>query len=190
MAIVLFLFLSLIHMVMFMQLINVKRYYPEHKPYGNDVQYFQSEDGKDFYESLPLFTKKYKLCITPDSGIICSISQDASALYPAGFSVVEVDELPEGTDISGNWKFDNGIISRIPVNYARKLEAMRQSYLNQACEKINDWRTELQLGTISDEDRAALTQWMAYISQVKKMELPAIKTEAEFDAIKWPEKPE
>lgn len=99
--------------------------------------------------------------------------------------MVEVDELPEGTDISGNWKFDNGIISRIPVNYARKLEAMRQSYLNQAYEKINDWRTELQLGTISDEDRAALTQWMAYISQVKKMELPAIKTEAEFNAIKW-----
>ncbi|EFG4674860.1 TPA: phage tail protein, partial [Escherichia coli] len=121
-----------------MELKNITRYYPENMPYGNNVQYFQSEDGKDFYESLPLFTKKYKLCITPDSGVICSISQDASALYPAGFSVVEVDELPEGTDISGNWKFDNGIISRIPVNYARKLEAMRQSYLNQAYEKIND----------------------------------------------------
>ncbi|EOJ4344199.1 phage tail protein, partial [Escherichia coli] len=26
-----------------MQLINVKRYYPKHKPYGEDVQYFQSE---------------------------------------------------------------------------------------------------------------------------------------------------
>ncbi|ENB5724502.1 phage tail protein, partial [Escherichia coli] len=23
-----------------MQLINVKRYYPKHKPYGEDVQYF------------------------------------------------------------------------------------------------------------------------------------------------------
>ncbi|EOL6116768.1 hypothetical protein ACGHZH_RS28230, partial [Escherichia coli] len=42
-----------------MELINVKRYYPEHKPYGEDVQYFQSEDGRDFYESIPLFTKKY-----------------------------------------------------------------------------------------------------------------------------------
>lgn len=190
MAIVLFLFLSLIHMVMFMQLINVKRYYPEHKPYGNDVQYFQSEDGKDFYESLPLFTKKYKLCIIPDSGIICSISQDASALYPAGFSVVEVDELPEGTDISGNWTFDNGVISRLPVNYTKKAEAQRQSYLNQAYEKINDWRTELQLGTINDKDRAALALWMDYISQIKKMELPVINTEAEFDAIKWPDQPE
>ncbi|HFP5645710.1 TPA: tail fiber assembly protein [Escherichia coli] len=173
-----------------MQLINVKRYYPEHKPYGNDVQYFQSEDGKDFYESLPLFTKKYKLCITPDSGVICSISQDASALYPVGFSVVESDELPEGTDISGNWKFDNDVISPLPVNYDKKAEELRQSYLNQAYEQINDWRTELQLGTISDEDRAALARWMSYISQVKKMVLSAIKTEAEFNAIKWPEHPQ
>ncbi|HFV4763816.1 TPA: phage tail protein, partial [Escherichia coli] len=96
-----------------MELKNITRYYPENMPYGNDVQYFQSEDGKDFYESLSLFTKKYKLCIIPDSGVICSISQDASALYPAGFSVVEADELPEGTDISGNWTFDNGVISRL-----------------------------------------------------------------------------
>ncbi|EJQ0105167.1 phage tail protein, partial [Shigella flexneri] len=51
-----------------MELKNITRYYPENMPYGNNVQYFQSEDGKDFYESLPLFTKKYKLCITPDSG--------------------------------------------------------------------------------------------------------------------------
>lgn len=173
-----------------MELKNITRYYPENMPYGNNVQYFQSEDGKDFYESLPLFTKKYKLCITPDSGVICSISQDASALYPVGFSVVESDELPEGTDISGNWKFDDGVISPLPVDYDKKAKTMHQSYLNQAYEKINDWRTELQLGTISDENRAALTRWMEYISQVKKMVLPAIKTETEFDAIKWPEKPE
>ena len=54
MAILLFLFLSLIYMVMFMQLINVKRYYPEQKPFGNDVQYFQSEDGKDFGDAANL----------------------------------------------------------------------------------------------------------------------------------------
>lgn len=173
-----------------MELKNITRYHPENMPYGNNVQYFQSEDGKDFYESLPLFTKKYKLCITPDSGVICSISQDASALYPVGFSVVESDELPEGTDISGNWKFDDGVISPLPVDYDKKAKTMHQSYLNQAYEKINDWRTELQLGTISDENRAALTRWMEYISQVKKMELPAIKNKAEFDDIKWPEKPE
>ncbi|HFV4767312.1 TPA: tail fiber assembly protein, partial [Escherichia coli] len=78
----------------------------------------------------------------------------------------------------------------LPVNYTKKAEELRQSYLNQAYEQINDWRTELQLGTISDEDRAALARWMAYISQVKKMVLPAIKTEAEFNAIKWPEPPQ
>ncbi|PXH11992.1 phage tail protein, partial [Klebsiella pneumoniae] len=77
-----------------------------------------------------------------------------------------------------------------PVNYTKKAEAQRQSYLNQAYEKINDWRTELQLGTINDKDRAALALWMDYISQIKKMELPVINTEAEFDAVKWPDQPE
>lgn len=108
-----------------MELKNITRYYPENMPYGNNVQYFQSEDGKDFYESLPLFTKKYKLCITPDSGVICSISQDASALYPAGFSVVEVDELPEGTDISGNWK---QCASHILIRHMKKLMTGERSY--------------------------------------------------------------
>lgn len=117
MAIVLFLFLSLIYMVMLMQLINVKRYYPKDKPYGEDVQYFQSEDGRDFYESIPLFTKKYKLCISPVTGIICSVAEDVSALYPAGFTVVEVDELPEGVNIDGNWQFSDGLISKVPVNW-------------------------------------------------------------------------
>ena len=28
-----------------MELKNITRYYPENMPYGNNVQYFQSEDG-------------------------------------------------------------------------------------------------------------------------------------------------
>lgn len=36
-----------------MELINVKRYYPEEMPFGNNVQYFQSEDGKDFMNPFP-----------------------------------------------------------------------------------------------------------------------------------------
>ncbi|WP_288144228.1 tail fiber assembly protein [Escherichia coli] len=46
------------------------------------------------------------------------------------------------------------------------------------------------MGTISDENKAALTRWMAYINQMKKMVLSIINTEAEFNAIKWPHQPE
>ncbi|EIL8415197.1 TPA: tail fiber assembly protein, partial [Escherichia coli] len=79
-----------------MELRNITRYYPEEKPYGEGIQYFRSEDGQDFYESLDKFTKKYKLCIHPETGVIYSVAEDVSRLYPVGFTIVEVDALPEG----------------------------------------------------------------------------------------------
>lgn len=98
-----------------MELKNVSRYYPEEMPYGDGVQYFKSEDGQDFYDSLRKFTKKYVLCIDPVTGIIHSVAEDASRLYPAGFTVVETDTLPEGCDIYGGWKFDDGnVVSVTP----------------------------------------------------------------------------
>ncbi len=75
-----------------MELRNVTRYYPEEMPYGENIQYFRSEDGQDFYESLDKFTKKYKLCIHPETGVIYSMAEDVSRLYPAGFTIVEVDD--------------------------------------------------------------------------------------------------
>lgn len=98
-----------------MELKNVSRYYPEEMPYGDGVQYFKSEDGQDFYDSLRKFTKKYVLCIDPVTGIIHSVAEDVSRLYPAGFTVVETDTLPEGCDIYGGWKFDDGnVVSVTP----------------------------------------------------------------------------
>ncbi|MFG3861253.1 phage tail protein, partial [Escherichia coli] len=57
-----------------MELRNVSRYYPEDMPYGDGIQYFCSEDGQDFYDSVNKFTKKYKLCIHPDTGVIYSMA--------------------------------------------------------------------------------------------------------------------
>lgn len=173
-----------------MELINVKRYYPEEMPFGNNVQYFQSEDGKDFYESLSLFTRKYKLCIYPETGVIHSVSEDASALYPAGFSVVEVDELPEGMDINGAWRFVDGVISAVPVNWNAAAENQRSFLLSVANDTIEDWRTELKLDMISEENKARLARWMTYISEVKNMVLTDVKSKEQYDALIWPVKPE
>lgn len=173
-----------------MKLKNITRYYPENIPYGNNVQYFQSEDGKDFYESLSLFTKKYKLCIHPDTGVIHSVSEDVSALYPAGFSVVEVDELPESMNINGGWQFVDGVVSAVPVNWNAAAENQRVSLLSSANDTIEDWRTELKLDMISDENKARLTRWMTYIGEVKNMVLSDVKSKEQYDSIVWPVKPE
>lgn len=173
-----------------MELRNVTRYYPEDTPYGGSIQYFRSEDGQDFYESLDKFTKKYKLCIHPETGVIYSMAEDVSRLYPAGFTIVEVDELPEGFCIEARWYYKNGEVLPVPVDYPRLSEKKRQRLLNEAKDITSDWKTELELGTISDDDKDRLTQWMAYIKAVKALDLSQVSDESSFNSINWPERPD
>ncbi|TQS64398.1 phage tail protein, partial [Salmonella enterica subsp. enterica serovar Typhimurium] len=155
----------------------------------NNFLYFRSEDGQDFYESLSKFTKKYKLCIDSEN-IIRSVAEDVSRLYPAGFSVVEVNKLPVGFNIYGDWKYSNGTVVAVPVDYRVKAETTRQKLLTDANSTIVDWRTELALGDISDDDKANLTQWMAYIRKLKTLDLSSVKDSATFTEIRWPELPQ
>ncbi|EJM5129224.1 tail fiber assembly protein [Salmonella enterica] len=172
-----------------MELKNVTRYTPDDPDYDNNFLYFRSEDGQDFYESLSKFTKKYKLCIDSEN-IIRSVSEDVSRLYPAGFSVVEVNKLPAGFNIYGDWKYSNGAVVTVPVDYHAKAETTRQKLLTDANSTIVDWRTELALGDISDDDRASLTKWMVYIRALKMLDLSDVKDEATFTAIRWPALPQ
>ncbi|MBB7501381.1 tail fiber assembly protein [Escherichia coli] len=172
-----------------MELRNVTRYCPEDMPYGEGIQYFRSEDGQDFYESMDKFTKKYKLCIHPESGVIYSMAEDVSRLYPAGFTIVEVDELPEGFGIEASWYYKDGEVLLVPVDYQKLAETQRQRLLTEAKDITSDWKTELELGTISDDDKARLTQWMAYIKAVKALDFSQVNDKASFDLISWGQKP-
>ncbi|VEA37868.1 bacteriophage tail protein [Salmonella enterica subsp. enterica] len=111
-----------------MELKNVTRYTPDDPDYDNNFLYFRSEDGQDFYESLSKFTKKYKLCIDSEN-IIRSVSEDVSRLYPAGFSVVEVNKLPAGFNIYGDWKYSNGAVVAVPLIIMQKPKPHVRSYL-------------------------------------------------------------
>lgn len=55
--------------------------------------------------------------------------------------------------------------------------------LEEAQAKISLWQTELQLGIISDDDKASLINWLAYIKA-----LQAVDTGAAPE-INWPELP-
>ncbi|HFI3232780.1 TPA: tail fiber assembly protein [Escherichia coli] len=63
-------------------------------------------------------------------------------------------------------------------------EQQKSALLLEAQAAIGLWQTELQLGIISDEDKASLIAWMNYIKAVQ-----AVDTSAAPD-INWPEKPE
>ncbi|QCT20852.1 tail fiber assembly protein [Jejubacter calystegiae] len=60
-------------------------------------------------------------------------------------------------------------------------EQQRTALLAEAQATISIWQTELQLGIISDDDKASLIAWLAYIK-----ELQDVDTDVAPD-IKWPE---
>ncbi|EHF6618795.1 TPA: tail fiber assembly protein [Salmonella enterica subsp. enterica] len=173
-----------------MELKNISRYYPDDMPYGEGVQYFQSEDGQDFYESLDKFTKKYKFCVHPVTGVIHSISEDVSRLFPNGFSVVETDYLPEDFDINTGWYFDENEIKPIPVNYTEKAESKRKELLVEAESRVSNWKTYLSLGIISESDKEKLLNWMLYIQKLESMDFIGITDEQTYNTIEWPVLPD
>jgi hypothetical protein len=67
------------------------------------------------------------------------------------------------------------------VSYA---EQQKTALLLEAQEVISLWQTELQLGIISDEDKAKLIVWINYIKAVQVVET------SKAPDITWPEKPE
>lgn len=101
-----------------MKLINLKRYTPDEFTHGDDVQYFIDETGKDWFQSLPEFKKKYALLVDNETGVILGIDADASRFYPVGYSVVDIDSLPENCDTSGGWMYSKGKV----VVYAAKAQ--------------------------------------------------------------------
>ncbi|EHU6836445.1 tail fiber assembly protein, partial [Salmonella enterica] len=78
----------------------------------------------------------------------------------------------------------------VPVDYQDKAETTRQKLLDAANSTIADWRTELALGDISDDDKARLVKWMNYIKALKALDFSGVKDEATFTAIRWPVLPQ
>ncbi|CAM8236247.1 Tail fiber assembly protein [Escherichia coli] len=73
------------------------------------------------------------------------------------------------------------------AQHAADVEAAEQqkaALLAEVQTTISLWQTELQLGIISDEDKASLIAWMKYIKAVQ-----AVDTSKAPD-ITWPDKPE
>ena len=65
-------------------------------------------------------------------------------------------------------------------------ESEKQTKLAHANALTADWRTELALGVISDEDKSRLILWMQYIRNVKAVDTSTAAT----TTINWPQTPE
>lgn len=107
-------------------------------------------------------------------------------------TVSQLGEYPEGTTTKApstpydkwdgqKWVTDND--EQHAANVAAG-EQQKASLLKAANAKISLWQTELQLGIISDDDKASLITWIGYIKTVQ-----AVDTSTAPD-ITWPEHPQ
>ncbi|ELY6363700.1 phage tail protein [Cronobacter sakazakii] len=87
---------------------------------------------------------------------------------------------------------ENGrpVLTEPDINWQERAETARQKLLSEANNVTADWRVELMLGAITDQDKARLTAWMAYIRELKALDLIGVTDEEGLTAITWPDKPE
>ncbi|QXA46816.1 tail fiber assembly protein [Citrobacter pasteurii] len=167
-----------------MKLINLQRYTPDELFLGDGILYFIDATGKDWYKSLSQFTKKYSLAIENDTGVIRSISEDASRLYPGGLTVVDVDSIPDGCDIFGGWVFDG--IKIKPRQYSQdelmaQTEKKKTELLSAAAVAIAPLSRALRLGMATDEEISRLEKWERFSVLVSRVSL---------EKPVWPPKPD
>ncbi|MGK8156992.1 tail fiber assembly protein [Enterobacter ludwigii] len=100
--------------------------------------------------------------------------------YPEGTTTL-APSTPYDTWDGSEWVTDNEAQHKADVEVA---EQQKAALLAEAQTTISLWQTELQLGIISDEDKASLIAWMNYIKAVQ-----AVDT-SKAPEITWPVKPE
>ncbi|WP_227317433.1 tail fiber assembly protein [Cedecea davisae] len=154
-----------------MKLKNIKIYTPKKKTHGEKTVYFVDSSGLDFYASVEKFTKKYKCCIEPRTGIVRSVAEDVSRLYPAGFDVVEVDELPDGFSITGGWKFDGEKIVAVPVDHMAVATKERDSRMAVVTKRIDFLTAAKDDDDITDSEAAELQKLRVYRTQLRRFDL-------------------
>lgn len=105
------------------------------------------------------------------------------------FSDYQVIELSEDESAGPGWSYDGKEFYPPPEpekshdELVEEADQQKQALLDHAAEVTSDWKTELALGIISDEDKASLISWMNYIKAVK-----AVDTSTAPD-ITWPTPP-
>lgn len=153
--------------------------------YGSGVQYFIDEQSRDWFESLHLFTKKYSLVIETDTGIIRSIAEDTSTLYPVGFSVVDIDDLPDGCSDDGTWSYDGITVNKLELAHDEIL-ARNTRVFNTLLRSIADAAFPLQSAVSLGVATTAQTEALSALQQYS---ISLVDTDLTVDPVIWPEAP-
>uniref|UniRef100_UPI000C04F4C9 tail fiber assembly protein n=1 Tax=Xenorhabdus miraniensis TaxID=351674 RepID=UPI000C04F4C9 len=145
---------------------NFQHYQPDNPKFG-DCVYLRSDEGIDWYDAQKLFASETLKIVYDAAGLIINYSTDASALYPSGFSVVELDtdRVPTGLNVHGDWQYDGTkIIKRVytVIELQKMAEHQKQQSLLSAMHAIAPLQDAVDLDIATDAEQSALTAWRKY----------------------------
>lgn len=137
-----------------MRMNNFRQYVPQHKPFGEGVQYFCDDKGSDFYGSRDLFTKKY-VVLFDKYGMVRSVAKavDVTSAYPLGLSIVDLNALPKGFDLfAGPWKFDGKKVVKVDFDLAVPTSKRKKAILSSLQSKMSMLTLAVNLGEATEEE--------------------------------------
>jgi hypothetical protein len=163
----------------------------------NSISFLISDDGQDWYECQKLFSAdKVKVMYDSNMIIVSVVGQsipdndygcDISMLFPNNASVAEVEDLPAGFTINGEWQYRDGII--VPRKYSNaelseNAERKKDVLISECSIDIMPLQDAVDLNIATEAEIAKLANWKKY-----RVELSRIDTNLAPD-IDWPTPPE
>lgn len=147
------------------------------------------ETGADWYVSQKNFADDTLKIIFNSEGVIVSMSDDVSSLWPAGNSVAEIapDAVPDNVDINGGWAFDGKkIIAReyTTVELVELAKNKRDALMAVATAAIAPLQDAVDIADVNDDEQESLTVWKKYRVSLNRLDLSLAPD------IDWPLLPE
>lgn len=144
-----------------------------------DVKFIRSTDGKDWYDVQKQFsTGTLKIKFEPSTGIIKAIHRDGTGMWPEGYSVAEIDDIPsiknDDLNIIDLMTFDVSTMSITPRVYTNtelvKMAQSKMQYLrNSAMTEINSLVFAQELSIISDKETNYLNNLKLYVVELTRL---------------------
>lgn len=139
-----------------MKMTGFTTYSPEAKAFGEGVQYFRDDKGRDFYDSRDLFTKKY-VVFFDDFSIVRAVvkSSEVTRVHPEGLSAIDINTLPKDLDIlTGLWKFDGRKVVSVDFDPSISTERRKASAMARITTEIVPFQDAVDLGVATKEEAA------------------------------------
>lgn len=136
-----------------MRMNNFTNYSPEVKAFGEGVQYFQDDKGRDFYDSRTLFKKKYVVFFDGHNLVRgCAKAEEVTRLNPVGLSVVDINTLPKDFSLERLWTFNGKQIVPADFDPSFTTKARKQGILRVINPLLIPLQDAVELGEATEEE--------------------------------------